>query len=123
MANQDLKATIQRQNNEFMKRYDADDMTGLKNLFTKDCTIWVGGSDHKLYGKDDVPRLLGQARAGGATYKRITDEVGPPGPDGTVYERGHYLTIGADGAELASGYYLSIWKNIDGEFKLHVTHI
>ena len=55
----------------------------------------------------DVPRLLRAARAGGAKYKRETDEVGPPGTDGTVYERGRFLAIGPDGSSsVSSGKYV-----------------
>ncbi|XP_033634404.1 uncharacterized protein LOC117295769 isoform X2 [Asterias rubens] len=110
MANRDLKTTIQWQNLELLTRYDNNDMDGLKNLFTEDCKIWVGGSDDTLYKQDDVPRLLRAARAGGAKYKRETDEVGPPGTDGTVYERGRFLAIGPDGSSSVSSAILASGK-------------
>jgi len=58
------------------------------------------------------------AESGLARIRTTTHEAVETG-EGYVAERGAYVMYGADGAEMASGKYLTLWAEEDGEWKLH----
>ncbi|XP_071794324.1 uncharacterized protein [Asterias amurensis] len=119
MAN--LLEAIEKQNAAFGKFFGANDLDGLKSLYTEDCRMMPQGAD-TLIGNHVVPKVMGGMRDMGATScQLITDEVGPlGGSDDTVYERGHYIFGKADGSELAVGKYVVIWKKTSEGYKMHI---
>jgi uncharacterized protein (TIGR02246 family) len=96
--------------------YATGDADALANQFTEDAIVMPPNGD-AITGRAAIREFwvasMAFAPGGGIT----TEENGSSGD--LAYERGSYVAEGPDGAHLDHGKYLSIWKLVDGEWKIY----
>lgn len=94
------------------------DAAGMGRMYTEDAVFLPAGHE-KLVGREDIEAFWAEALGGGVSDVQLTTENLVPLGDDLVYEIGSYTTTPRDAAPI-SGYYLVLWKRVDGDWKLHV---
>ena len=88
----------------------------LATHFTKNAVLKFPGLK-PLKGREAIARHHEMMIDQGISVRPTTTEVEKIGNTG--YEIGTYKLLNSEGQEIDSGTYATIWKNIDGEWKLH----
>lgn len=108
----DVEAT-----NERFERYVADQQyDSLMTLYTEDAMMLPQGAP--TAEGDAIRRGFEQMSQMGVSsidLELVDLEVA----GNTAYEVGNYTLQGQNGMEIDKGKYLVVWKNVDGEWKLH----
>ena len=113
----DVREAISSANEQFMAAFNAGDAAGLAALYTTEGQLLPTGSDF-ITGTDAIESFWAGAFEMGiasATLETLEAE----GMGDTAFEVGMYSLYGADGQVLDSGKYVVIWKQADGQWKLH----
>ena len=113
----DVREAISSANEEFVAAFTAGDAAGLAAFYTPDGQLLPTGSDF-ITGTDGIQAFwAGAFEMGIASISLETLEA--EGMGDTAFEVGRYSLHGADGQALDSGKYVVIWKQVDGQWKLH----
>jgi ketosteroid isomerase-like protein len=110
------KSEIKAANNNFKAFFAAVDSVGLSNLYTQDTKFMMNGAP-AISGRENVLTTFSGIMSSGITGADLrTLEVW--GTDEYITEEGEYSLFAGD-AEADHGKYLVLWKNVNGEWKLH----
>lgn len=116
-AQDDTRAAIEAVNGRFMEAVANRDAKAIANLYTADGMIMPPGADI-VQGSADIRAFWQNAVGDGpGAFVLSTTEVERHGD--TVTEVGTFSTKAEDGSEIGSGKYIVIWKNVNGDWKLH----
>ena len=110
------KSEIEAANNEFKAFIASADSVGLSNLYTQDTKVMMTGAP-AISGRENVQSIFSGIMNSGITSANLkTIEVW--GTEDLITEEGEYtLYAGDDIAD--QGKYIVLWKNVDGNWKLH----
>ncbi|MUP47293.1 nuclear transport factor 2 family protein [Gramella sp. BOM4] len=112
----DLESSIQKNFQKMGQAMANSDPELLSTFFTEDAVLKFPGLD-PLKGREAIAEHHGMMIEQGISVIPKTTEVEKIGNTG--YEIGTYQLINEDGQELDSGTYASIWKKVNGEWKLY----
>lgn len=94
------------------------DAAGMGDMYTDDAILLPSGAE-RADGRDAIQAFWAKSLGSGAEDVELeTETLEALGKD-LVYEIGSYRTTPKD-AEPVTGYYLVLWKRVEGEWKLHV---
>ncbi len=104
-------------NEKFMTVFKMGDAAGLANLFTENGQILAPNSDF-LTGREEIQAIWQSIFDMGVKEIKL-DIVEVEGQGDTAIEVSNYTLYGEEGQELDKGKYIVIWKQKDGQWKLH----
>ncbi len=104
-------------NDKFMAAYNGGDAAGLAALYTEDSQLLPPNSEF-ITGREAI-QTFWQALMGMGIEKVKVEIVEVEGHDDTAIEVSKYTLFGAEGQVLDKGKYIVIWKQEDGQWKLH----
>jgi len=110
------KSEIEEANNEFKAFFAAVDSVGLSNLYTQD-TKFMMNATSAIVGRENVKSTFsGIMNSGISSVDLKTIEVW--GNEEILTEEGEYTLYAGD--DIADhGKYIVLWKNVEGNWKLH----
>jgi uncharacterized protein (TIGR02246 family) len=112
-----LMTEIEAANAKFMELFSAGDAAGLTALYTEDAMILPPNADF-VKGTEAIQGFWQAVfDMGVASAKLKCVEV--EGYGDTAIEVSQFKMLGPDEQVLDHGKYIVIWKNVDGEWKLH----
>lgn len=112
-----VKDTIAARNDFFMKTFGAGDAAGVAALYTAEGELLPPGAD-AVVGQEAIEGFWTMVMGMGIASARLeTVELDDQGD--TAIEIGRYTLSTAGGEVADEGKYLVVWKNRDGEWKLH----
>lgn len=116
-----IRATIAARNQEFVRAFGRGDIAGIAALYTEQAHLLPPGSD-LVQGRAAIESFWQQARASGILEVQLTTVEFAAESEQLVCEIGRYvLTIQQGGERVQSpGKYVVLWKQEEGEWKLHV---
>lgn len=94
------------------------DAAGMGDMYTDDAILLPSGAD-RADGRDAIQAFWTKSLGAGVEDVELETETLEPLGNDLVYEIGSYRTTPKD-AEPVTGYYLVLWKRVEGEWKLHV---
>jgi uncharacterized protein (TIGR02246 family) len=112
------RTAIDEANARLIELQKDGDAAGMGRMYTEDAVLLPAG-DEKRVGRRDIAAFWAEALGGGVADVQLTTENLVPLADDLVYEIGSYTATPRDAAPV-SGYYLVLWKRVDGDWKLHV---
>jgi len=122
MANQDtstgVQAAIAAVNENFMATRNRGDAAGLANFYTENGQLLPTGSDF-VTGKAAIQAFLQEGMDRGIVKTVRLEIVEAEGHGDTAIEIGKYTSSGGAGNVIDRGKYVVIWKQEDGQWKLH----
>ena len=104
-------------NEKFMTVFKMGDAAGLANLYTENGQVLPPNGGF-LTGKDAIQAIWQSILDMGAKEIKL-DIVEVEGQGDTAIEVSNYTLYSEDGQELDQGKYIVIWKQQDGQWKLH----
>ena len=104
-------------NEKFMTVFKMGDAAGLANLFTENGQILAPNSGF-LTGREEIQAIWQSIFDMGVKEIKL-DIVEVEGQGDTAIEVSNYTLYGEEGQELDKGKYIVIWKQKDGQWKLH----
>ncbi|CAN5136027.1 hypothetical protein BH24PSE2_BH24PSE2_04330 [soil metagenome] len=94
------------------------DAAGMAEMYTEDATLLPAGGP-KSQGRDAIREFwAGMIGPGLDDLELVTEDLVAV-DENLAYEIGSYTATPRD-AEPVTGQYLVLWRNVDGEWKLHV---
>lgn len=112
-----LRSEIVTANEKFMDAVSGGDAAGLAGLYTDDGMVMPSNADF-IKGKEAIQGFLqGLIDMGIKGINLESSEV--EGYGDTAIEVGTYALKDAEGQVLDKGKYIVVWKNVEGEWKLH----
>lgn len=112
------RTAIEEANARLIELQKDGDAAGMGRMYTEDAVLLPAGHEKRM-GREDIEAFWAQVLGGGVEDVQLTTENLVPLGDDLVYEIGSYTTTPRDAAPV-SGYYLVLWKRVDGDWKLHV---
>lgn len=113
----DVRADIRRADDAFEKQFSEGNAAGIAELYTSNAMLLPPGSD-PMQGKQAIRDFWqGAMNMGIRQVKLEIMDVEPQGD--SIIEVGHYQLKGAGDEVMDWGKYLVIWKQEDGNWKLH----
>ena len=112
------RAAIDNANARLIELQKKGDAAGMGRMYTDDAVLLPAGAP-RVEGREGIEAFWAESVSGGVEDVRLTTENLVPLGNDLVYEIGSYTTTPRDGAPV-SGYYLVLWKRVDGAWKLHV---
>ena len=111
----DLRAQITKLDQAWQTAYNAKNAAGLAALYTEDAKVMAPGSA-TASGRAAIQAFFAEDVKAGATNTLTTGEV----LDGGTYAIaiGGYVATGPDGKHLDHGTYTTIYKKVDGGWKI-----
>lgn len=113
-----VRTAIDDANARLIELQKKGDAAGMGRMYTDDAILLPAGGP-RIEGREAIEAFWAETLSGGVEDVRLTTEDLVPLGDDLVYEIGSYTTTPRDAAPV-SGYYLVLWKRVDGEWKLHV---
>jgi uncharacterized protein (TIGR02246 family) len=121
MIMEDVRSLIASENQKFMDAFSGLDAAGVAALYTEDTKLLPPGFP-MMTGKEAVQSFWqGAMNSGIKEAKLETVELESQG--NLAFEIGRFtLTVQLQGSETTTmtGKYVVVWKNQDGDWKLHV---
>ena len=113
----EVRGLIEAANEKFMAVFSQGDMASLATFYTENGQLLPTNSDF-ITGREAI-QAFWQASIdrGVKAVKLETVEVDDHG--NTAIEVGRYTILGEAGRVLDNGKYIVIWKQADGQWKLH----
>ena len=116
MAQKDMKAPIMAANQKFMDAY-AKGATNMSSLYTTEAQLFPPNSDI-VKGNTAIGTVWKSVFDSGVKKAKL--ETLEAQQDGnTIVEVGRYVLYGASDAQLDMGKYIVVWKQENGDWKLH----
>ncbi len=113
----ELRNTIEAANEQFMAAFNEGDAAGVAALYTEDAQLMPDNSEI-LEGRDAIQAYWqGGMDAGIARVELDVLEVGGMGD--TLYEVSTYTIYAPDDTMIDRGKYIIIWRQEDGEWRIH----
>jgi len=113
----DVRTAIESANAIFMRTFNSGDAAGMASFYTIDGQILPHNAD-SVSGEEGFQAFRkGLIDMGIKEVELLVREVEACGE--TAFEVSEYKLYGEGRTELDKGKYIVIWKNIDGEWKLH----
>ncbi len=111
--------TIKKRTDAFTRAYILGDTTFLNNIFTADARI-LGPNEKEVAGKEAIGQL---------NSKRLKDDIHQYekiskalyGGGNIIVDEGNYLMISGPDSILDRGNYISVWKKVNGNWKIYST--
>jgi uncharacterized protein (TIGR02246 family) len=118
-AEEDVDRTaIDEANARLIALQKQGDAEGMGDMYTDDAILLPSGAE-RADGRKAIQAFWAKSLGAGVEDVQLkTETLEPLGKD-LVYEIGSYKTT-PKGAEPVTGYYLVLWKRVEGEWKLHV---
>ena len=113
----EISDAIVAANEKFMAVFKMGDAAGLANLYTENGQVLPPNGGF-LTGKDAIQEIWQSILDMGAKEIKL-DIVEVEGQGDTAIEVSNYTLYSEDGQELDKGKYIVIWKQKDGQWKLH----
>ena len=113
----DTRSEIEAANREFMDAFAQGDAAGLVSLYTADGQLLPPNSDIVTGHDVLVSYWQGVMDSGVKAVLLEIDEVERFGD--TAYEVGHATILGGDDQVFDREKYIVVWKQQDGQWKLH----
>ena len=113
----EISDAIVAANEKFMAVFKMGDAAGLANLYTENGQVLPPNGGF-LTGKDAIQAIWQSILDMGAKEIKL-DIVEVEGQGDTAIEVSNYTLYSEDGQELDKGKYIVIWKQKDGQWKLH----
>jgi len=111
----EASAGIEATNAQFMEAFSQGDAAGVAACYTEDAQLMPPNSEI-VSGRAALQEGFQELIDGGYELQLETTEV--EGHGDTAHEIGTY-TMAVDGETVDEGKYIVIWKNVDGQWKLH----
>jgi len=111
----EARAGIEATNAQFMEAFSQGDAAGVAACYTEDAQLMPPNSEI-VSGRAALQEGFQELIDGGYELQLETTEV--EGHGDTAHEIGTY-TMAVDGETVDEGKYIVIWKNVDGQWKLH----
>ena len=115
-SNENFKKAVQEKFQEMGQAMANDNPELLATYFTEDAMMKFPGLD-PIRGREAIAKHHEMMIDQGISVRPRTTEVERFGKTG--YEIGTYQLLNEEGQELDSGTYSSIWKKVDGEWKIY----
>jgi uncharacterized protein (TIGR02246 family) len=112
-----IRAVIAARNEEFMDAARRGDAAGLSALYTVDGQVLPPNADF-VTGRQAI-QAFWQAVMDMGVKEAALEIVEVQGHSGTVIEVSTFTLSGEEGQVLDKGKYIVIWKQEDGQWKLH----
>jgi uncharacterized protein (TIGR02246 family) len=112
-----VRDAIVAANKGFMKTVESGDAAGMPAHYTVDCQVLPPNGDFVI-GEQAVESLF-QSLMDMGIKKIKLETLEVEGHDDTAYEIGKFILQGEGGQALDKGKYIVIWKQEDGQWKLH----
>ena len=108
---------IRRANDLFEASFERSDAAALASLYTPDGVLLPTGMD-TIQGTAGIQAFWEGAMAMGIKQVQLHTQDVEEMVD-TAIELGHYTLLGADSQTIDQGKYLVVWKQQEGQWKLH----
>ena len=113
----DPRSTIEAANERFISAYNQGSAAGVAALYTEDAQLLPPNSE-VVEGREAIQGVWqGMIDSGIQRVQLDISEVSGMGD--TLYEVSNYTLYGADEEMLGRGKYIIIWKQEDGEWRIH----
>lgn len=111
-----LRAEIEKASQAWQTAYNAGDAAALAALYTPDATVMAPGAA-AASGRAAIEALFKADVAKGAKNTLTTNEVFGGGD--YAIEVGGWVANAADGSHLDHGSYVTVYKKVDGSWKIY----
>ncbi len=111
----EARAGIEATNTQWMATFSQGDAAGVAACYTEDAQLMPPNGEI-VSGREALQEGFQGLIEGGFKLQLETTEV--EGHGDTAHEVGTY-TMAIDGETVDEGKYIVIWKNVDGQWKLH----
>jgi uncharacterized protein (TIGR02246 family) len=113
----DIRSQIESANSTFVAAFKRGDARAMAGCYTAEGALLPANSDF-VRGQDAIGMFWqGPIDMGLKEVSLETQEVEAHGD--TAIEVGQYRLLGAGGVVADNGKYIVVWKNVDGQWKLH----
>ena len=112
-----IRSAIRKADDVFEAAFARGDAAGMAHLYTNDGMLLPTGSDF-VEGKKAIEGYWQGAMDMGVKEAKL-DIIEVQRQGDSVIEMGRYTLKDADGAVMDEGKYIVIWKQEDGQWKLH----
>ena len=112
----EARAGIEATNAAFMTAITQDNAAGVAACYTEDAQLMPPNGEI-VSGREAVQSFFKGMIDAGLTIQLNTTEV--EGHGDTAHEVGTATITGEDGQTIDEAKYIVIWKNVDGQWKLH----
>lgn len=113
----DIREAIANANKDFMVTFGQGDAAGMADLYTDDGQVLPPNSDFVM-GKEAI-QTFWQALMDMGIKEAKLDIVEVEQQDDLAVEVSKYTLQGAEGQVLDQGKYIVVWKQENGQWKLH----
>lgn len=113
----DIREVIADANNDFMVTFGRGDAAGMADLYTEDGQVLPPNSDFVM-GKEAI-QAFWQALMDMGIKEAKLDIVEVEEQDDLAVEVSKYTLQGEEGQVIDQGKYIVIWKQENGQWKLH----
>jgi len=112
-----IREAIVAANGNFMEAYNSGDAAGLAALYTTEGQLLPGNSDF-VTGTQAIQEFWQAVMDMGIKSTKL-ETIEVEGMGKMAYEVGKYQLFAEGGHKLDQGKYVVIWKQVEGEWKLH----
>lgn len=113
----DSHLAIAEANGKFMGAFERGDATALAALHTQDAQVIPPGAG-TISGRDAIAAFWRDTMSAGVK-RAVLETVELDPQDSTAIEVGKATLYGADGNQIDQTTYLVVWKQEDGQWKIH----
>lgn len=111
------RATIERKNAEFTAAHVAGDVAAIDAMFTRDARSFPPGADAAVGPAALHALTVEYLKAGITAFSEQTTDVYGNGE--LLVDQGEYMVTYGPGNTVERGKYLNVWRQEDGEWKIH----
>ena len=113
----EVQGFITAANERFMAVFSRGDTDGLATLYTENGQLMPNNSDF-VTGREAIRKFWQVSIDRGVRAMKL-ETVEVDGHGNTAIEVGRYTILGEGERVLDNGKYIVIWKQVDGQWKLH----
>lgn len=112
----DIKGQLGKVGEAWQAAFNAGDAAAMAALYTTDARLMPPGSE-PVSGTAAIRGYFASQMTGGAKFALTPGEA--MGFGDFAFESGKWVATGADGKHLDHGTYVSLFRKVDGAWKLH----